>query len=376
MQNFAKFLRYLLLLAFTFNLIKAQGYTVSELTATCKSGQVFFTWKNPAASNLQYNLYRCTIPILTALQITPDAFVGYVRDNSAKNIRKSELKNSDFYFVITDGQAALASDRGLYVSTCTAGGNFYYAVTVTDLNTGIEDKTILPGFNALLLFVSESIAKPKPVLQAVTTQPNGDISNEYVVWGDNHSSSQWPAFNNAGSYGYNFTLQEHGVTSGQPLFVQFCDQSPFKKVDASFCSDCNVLQPDDWLPNGENTYWVGYNNSYNMYTPNGQNPIVTSGFVYSFTQARLREILKWARLQSDIDSTRVYMSGKSHNGFGCMITALNNPSAVACIYPVVTPIMYRTKSGNKREHLFCKANSNIPSDVLYPGTTDSILIWD
>ncbi|MCS6990284.1 MAG: hypothetical protein NZL95_00270 [Chitinophagales bacterium] len=349
---------------------------MTELTGFYRSGQVFLTWKNPGALNLQYNLYRSTEPIVDPAHLNSSTYRGFVRDYSGKNVRKSTLKNKDFYYVITEGQSALASDRGLYVATSTHNGTFYYAVTVTDLTTGIEDKTLILGGNSLLYGIQEQVAKPQPVLQTITNQSNGDISYEYVIWGDNHSSPLWPAFNNVGSFGYLFTLQKRGNAEGQPLFVQFADQSPLKKISSDLCSNCNMLQPDDWLPNGSNTYWIGYNNSYNMYVPNYLNPIVTSGVVHTFTQKRLREILLWARRQPGVDSNRVYFRGKSHNGFGALITALNNPDIVSAFYVIVAPVFYKTVNGDRREHTFCKASSNLPTDVTYPGTNDSILIWD
>lgn len=354
----------------------AFAYVVTELSAFARHGQVFLTWKNPAVYNLQYNLYRSDEPITSAAQLNSSTYRGFVRDHSGKNVRKSTLKNKDIYLVITENEAALSSDRGLYVATTTANGVFYYAVTVTDLTTGNEDKTIIPGSNALTYGIMETIAKPQPVLQTITNQSNGDISYEYVIWGDNHSSPVWPAFNNVGSYGYMFTLQKRGNYEGQPLFVQFADQSPIKKISDDLCSNCNMLQPDDWMPNGSNTYWIGYNNSYNMYVPNYENPKVSSGFVHTFTQKRMREILLWARRQPGVDSNRVYLRGKSHNGFGAMITALNNPDIVSAFYVIVAPVFYKTVSGDRREYTFCKASSNIPTDVTYPGTNDSILIWD
>ncbi len=356
--------------------LSAVPYTVSNLSAFTQHGQVFLTWTNPAATNLQYCLYKSATPIVSSEQLTAATYRGFVRDYSGKNVRKSLLKNKDFYLVIQEGGAALASNQGLYVATTTDNGLFYYCVTVIDLSTGIEDKTVIPGANSLTAGVWETIAKPQPVLQTITNQNNGDISYEYVVWGDNYSSPVWPAFNNVGSYGYMFTLQKRGVTDGQPLFVKFVDQSPIKKVDEDLCTNCNMLQPDDWLPNGSNTYWIGYNNSYNMYVPNYENPKVSSGVVHAYTQKRLREILLWARRQPGVDSNRVYFQGKSHNGFGAMITALNNPDIVSAFYTIVAPFFHKTVSGDRREYTFCKASSNLPTDITYPGTNDSILIWD
>ncbi|HYV93786.1 MAG TPA: MopE-related protein [Chitinophagales bacterium] len=216
---------------------------------------------------------------------------------------------------------------------------------------------------------------PKPVLQIISTQPNGDLCNEYVVWGNNQELPHWRALNNLGSYGYNFTVQTRGNAFNQPLFVQFQDSNPFSKLDSSFCQNCNMLQLDDRLPNGQGTYWVGYNDSYNMYLPNDSNPIVTSGKVHTYSQAMTQAIIRWTKRQSGVDSNRIYMTGQSHNGFGCMLTAMNMPSEIACIYNVAGPIIYKTATGDAREHQFCLASANIATDIDYPGTTDSMLIW-
>lgn len=354
------------------------SYTVTELTALYQNGQVFLTWKNPAATNLQYNVYRSLLPIVTSSQLTSATYLGFVRDNSGQNLRKSQVTigNEVFYYVITPNESPLGSDRGLYVATCTAIGIYYYAVTVTTLDNNQEAKSIQVGKNSLLLGVIETVAMPRPVLQTITTQNNGDISYEYVLWGNNQELPHWRAFNNVGSYGYNFSVQTRGTSLNQPLYVKFQDSNPFSALADSLCSDCNMLQLDDRLPNGEGTYWVGYNDSYNMYLPNASNPKVTSGIVHTYSQALTQAIIRWTKRQPGIDSTRIYMTGTSHNGFGCMLTAMNMPSEIACIYNVAGPIIYKTKPGDSREYQFCKVSSNLPTDVYYPGTTDPIDIWD
>ncbi len=366
---------YSLILIVILRSFTATGATVTELTAVSLNGQVFLTWKNVIGTNFQYNVYRSVLPITSATQLISDNYLGYVRDNSGKNIRKSQLKNSNYYFVIANSQPALASDRGLYVATSASSLTYYYAVTVTTLSDNIEDKTITSG-NSLLSPVSETVALPQAVLQTITTQGNGDLSYEYVIWGDNQTTSNWRAFNNVGSYGYNFTIQKKGNYNNQPLCIQFIDQGPFKKVGSDFCNDCNILSLDDWLPNGENTYWIGYNDSYNMYVSNNANPINTTNTVRTFSQSKTQEIIRFARRQPNIDSTRVYMFGNSHNGFGALITAMNIPSEISSLYLTSPPLIYKTKNGDIREHQFCKASSNVPTNINYPGTSNPILIWD
>ena len=104
--------------------IPAKAYLVTEIQAAYSNGQVFLTWKNPTATNLQYNVYRSTSP-LNASNINSSTYLGYVRDNSAKNSRKSQLYGSTYYFKINASAPPLASDRGLYVATCTNAGSYY-----------------------------------------------------------------------------------------------------------------------------------------------------------------------------------------------------------------------------------------------------------
>ena len=175
------------------------AYTVTELQAVKYNGQVFLTWKNPAATNLQYNLYRSSSPITSTANLNSNNYIGFVRDNSAKNIRKSTLYGGNYYYKITSTAAPLASDRGLYVATCTSNGNFYYAVTVTNLSNGQEDKSVLNSSNSLVSPIAESIANPQPVLQYQGVENDGTLRYEYAQWGNNQSTSLYPAFTNAGS---------------------------------------------------------------------------------------------------------------------------------------------------------------------------------
>src|SRR6185295_2966701 len=96
---------------------------------------------------------------------------------------------------------------------------------------------------------------------------------------------------------------------------------------------------------------------------------------HTYSQAMTQAIIRWTKRQPGIDSTRIYMTGLSHCGFGCMLTAMNMPSEIACIYNVAGPIIYKTLTGDSREYQLCKSTSNLPTDICYPGTNDTMLIW-
>src|SRR5215831_7599155 len=89
----------------------AFGYTVSDLKSSVHSGQIFFTWTNPKQTNCQYNLYRSSTQITQSSQLTPSSLIGYVRDSSGVNIRKSELEKGDFCFLIPGHSSPLGDNK-------------------------------------------------------------------------------------------------------------------------------------------------------------------------------------------------------------------------------------------------------------------------
>ncbi|HUM47267.1 MAG TPA: putative metal-binding motif-containing protein, partial [Chitinophagales bacterium] len=353
--------------------IAASGYVVTELQANYSNGQVFLTWKNPAASNLQYNVYRSNLPILTFLDLNSSTYLGYVRDNSAKNIRKSSLYGQSFYFKTSATASPLASDRGLYVATCTNNASYYYAVTVVNLSNNQEDQLLVVAANSLLLPVAETVADPQPVLQFQSVENDGTLRYEYAQWGNNQNAPHYPAFNNAGSYAHNFTVFKIGNSTNRSIYVQFKDDSPFSTSGINICTDCNVLKIDDRLPNGVDTYWSGWNESYNMYSTN--NPVATTGVVNMYTQVRLKETLEWVRKNISADSNKVYLTGISHNGFGALLTSQMWPEMVAAVSSKNAPILIKPINGSEREQQWSDNLENLNTDYIDKNTGLPIQLW-
>jgi hypothetical protein len=244
-----------------------------------------------------------------------------------------------------------------------------------DLSTNIEDKIITTGSNSLKPGIKEhiSMGDPEPILQNTINQSNGDINYEYVIWGNNQDGAKFSAFNNCGSYGYNFTLVNRNPGVSGPLFIKFDDDDPFKALGGVDCNECNLLQLDDWLPNGENSYWVGFNTNYDMYS--SSNPEQTTGVIRTYTQNRLDKIIAWASSQPQVDPTRVYSSGFSHNGYGAMLTSVMIPSQIAATQMTVSPCLIKAVNGSDREGQWCASNSSLNSDIIDPNTGDSLSIW-
>lgn len=250
----------------------------------------------------------------------------------------------------------------------------YYAVMVKNLSDGLEDKTITMGDNSLSTPVQEARTDPKPILQSITVKSNGDISNEYTIWGDNRDVSHYKAFNNCGSYGYDFAFVSRNPGAAGPLFIKFTDDDPFAMIPGAMCSECNIIQLDDWLPNGNTTYWVGYNTNYDIYST--KNPLQTSGIVRTYTQNRLRAIIAWAASQPNVDRTHVYSTGVSHNGFGAMFTSVMMPSLIAATQATVPPCLIKAAKGSDWETEWSTTDLNLKTDVVDPNTGDTLLLWN
>jgi hypothetical protein len=350
----------------------AWAYTVSELAAFYRDGQVFITWQNPPAENLRYKVYRSLLPITNTAELGDAAYIGFVRDQSSKNIRKSQLAEGDYFFTIEPAAGSLNQTTGLYVHTSTDAQAWYYAVVVENLLTNEEDQQVFPGENSLMVPVTEQVGSPAPVLQHSYTFDDV-TAYEWVIWGNNVSSTAMPAFNNAGSYGYNFTFFERG-NSSLPLYLLFRSSDPFTKINSDFSAGKHVLLLDDWMPNGKATDWFGFHELYDMYEFN--NPVQTAGTVKAFTQARIHYTLDWILKNQPVDASRVYASGASHNGLGAALTALLHPELFAAVWISVAPILVKAVNGSDWEEVWCDASKNVFTDIINPATNSPYRIFD
>src|SRR2546430_17694565 len=80
---------------------KSQAYTVSNLATEYHNGQIFLTWTNPSATNLQYNVYRSVLPLTLSSQLNSNTYLGFVRDSSSKNIFWSQQSKANIFYKIT-----------------------------------------------------------------------------------------------------------------------------------------------------------------------------------------------------------------------------------------------------------------------------------
>lgn len=363
---------------------QASAYTVTGLQATYANGQIFLTWTNPNATNLQYNVYRSTTAFTSSADFTTEKRLGFVRDNSAKNIHWSILAEQDVYYRITDGGAPLASNKGLYVTTCINNVAYYYAVTVTDLSNNVEDKTVVAGQNTLTTPIAGSKTQPKPVFQQTVTTKNGEVKHHYVFFVDNQETEDFPAMCNVGSYGFNFWYVKRGSATSYPLFLQFegsSGGSADKKLslDSSW-TNCYIIGLFDWLPtpkdNGEiglSNYNFGWHENFNIYS--NTNPIPTTGRIRTYAQKLYREILEWAENNLPVDNKKIYTRGSSSNGFGAVLMANLYSEKIAAVYAMLEPTGLSAGT-NTYKQMWGDASINLKTDVIAFDTGDTLTYTD
>ncbi|MEO5673930.1 MAG: hypothetical protein ABIQ74_04735 [Chitinophagales bacterium] len=391
MRNFTRILLLACLTLIYYSDAGATAY-ISNLKASSRNGQTFLTWTCPAGTNFKYNVYRSKSLLDLKSKLNNTHFLGYVRDSSTLNIRQTRIRGSKVFFNIQDGEAALASNKGLYVVTCTENTSFYYAVTVTDLTLNKEYKKITMGTTSLLSPVSEVVADPQPVLQGTEIlNATGDLSYKYVQFGNNQDLNHYPSMFSQGSYGFNFFIVYRGNYENGPLFTFYEGLEGNALVGSGLgtfdtMTNCVIISMDDWLPvpngygptGGLNTFWSGYHEDFNPYTLS--NPIPSSGTVRMYPQHRYIHTLNWASKYLPIDSNRIYLLGISAGGFGALLTTMIIPQKIAAVYTMVTPVVIKASAQNGTdttdEKFWGVEGSNLPADVNDPITGTPLSISD
>ncbi|MBA3647292.1 MAG: hypothetical protein H0W62_01885 [Chitinophagales bacterium] len=363
--------------------------TVTNISAIYRNGQTFTTWTSPKGTNLQYNVYRSTSKFTSSSQLSSSTFLGFVRDSSSKNIRRTSLDHQNVFFKIKDNGNPLSASQGLYVTTSVNGKSYYYAVTVTTLSDNKEDKTITIGSNSLSTPVKEKVSDPLPVWQDSIHWSTGDEVQMYVIFGNNQEAENMPAFNSKGSYGYNFYVLKRGAKSKYALF-EFYEGLQENSIKGNGLSqfmngtitDCYIMGMDDWLPssasNGDHTYWNGYHQSYDFYS--GTNPVPSSGTIKTFSQRRYIYLLGWAKKNLPLDTSKVYLVGVSAGGFGVLTTAMIIPDQIAAVYEAAGPFLVQPEGNDSKSQeltqMWGEASKDLSSDIKYPSSENDIGIYE
>jgi len=182
-----------LALVFANMTVEAQNApSVTGIQAIQHDGQTFITWTDAAPGiygvNYRYDIYRSANGPITntgsaslvqmsvynnsAQLIGPKPYIQLTRLDSVLPTVKTQ-----------NGGTPLPVWSGVAVYTNLAAENAYYAVITHDLTGATADSQIVPGDNAMVVPVSESVGNVKPILQIPGTAALRMIgcSNCYVT---------------------------------------------------------------------------------------------------------------------------------------------------------------------------------------------------
>lgn len=373
---------FFLLLTFAGSL-SSEAYSVSDFNEEYHNGQVFITWTNAPATNLQYNVYRSSTPLTLPAQLTANEYLGFVRDNSAQNVFMTNASGSPVYYKITDSGQPLSASKGLYVVTCNDAQSYYYVITVTNLSTGAEDKTIIQGANTGIVPIADIVAKPQAVFQDSVLTNDGEWKVYYVMYVDNRETPLFPAMNSTGSYGFTFFTIKRGTAAKYPLFLLFesIGTNVNKNINLEMTfTNCYIIGLFDWLPVpksdgtiGQSDYFCCYHENFNIYINN--NPIPATGVVRTYSQNLYWEEIYWLESHFPIDTTRLYCKGSSSEGYGALLTAALAPEKIAAVYGIVEPNS-TSASSDIYKQMWGTAQAKLKTDRLKYGTGDTLLFTD
>jgi hypothetical protein len=313
--------------------VVAQGLEptqVSGLVATHRNGQTFLTWTAPPGLGWTYHVYRSLQPITSASSLASATLLAQVGDSTWCDHRLYVLTGTAHHLAVDSLAPPLATTQGLFVETPAMSGSAWYAVTA-QLASYDEDRAITPGVNALTSPVAEQVATPRPVFQR--TLPVGTLNADvYALWVDDHDTPLAPAMANRAGMLFDCAIVRGG-TSGGMLIRPHQRQGNFLGVLAGTSTPGEwVLALDDPLPNGENTFWYGYHENYDVTSQANVPP--TTGVVRDYTMRRVLLTVLWARRNFPIDTTRVYAYGYSMGGIGSVLLAYRRPDLLAAVISV------------------------------------------
>lgn len=307
------------------------------LVARHRDGQTFLSWNAPPGTGWSYRVYASPSPITTAGDLAAATPVGSVGDSSACDLRLTHLLGSPFGYRVEPNDPELPPGGGLFVRTVTVPGSSWYAVTATP-GAFAEDDTIVPGQNALVAPIAEAPAVPRPVYQR-TVQSGGRAVEIWTLWTWDEDLPGFPAMADVRGLAFDCGLVRGGSFLA-PLVVGFHARrgSMLDAVGGAFLPGEWVLAPDDYLPNGDNTFWYGYHRGYDVHSTSNAPP--DTGTVVGFTARRVDWTLDWVRREFPIDTTRVFTYGYSMGGMGSAQLAFRTPAKIAGVMSVIGQFDY------------------------------------
>ncbi len=302
----------------------------SGLTAFHSHGQTFLTWHCPPGTGWTYRVYRSNVAIATAGDLSHATLLAQVGDSTWYDRRLSLIRGQTCAYAVDSVAGPLAEDQGVVVITNPSSSQAWYAVTAQPA-TDLENTLVTPGDNALAQPLLEPLELPEPVFQR-TLHVNGADVDVYTLWISSSGSPLFPPMSNRAGMAFDCGI-ERG-TPGSALIVRpHARGSDFLSVVGGTSSPGEwVLALDDPLPNGQNTFWYGYHQAYDITGSNKWTPL--SGTIVDYTWRRVIHTLGWARRRFPVDTTRVYAYGYSMGGIGSTMLAFNRPDWIAAVMSI------------------------------------------
>jgi predicted esterase len=362
----------------------------SGLTAFFRSGQTFLTW-DEVDGDAAYRIYRSSTPFADEADLTADALVATVGDETsldlAASIDRLAADAGDYripirvHYSIVDNGPQLSDDTGLFVFTAKQDEIAYYAVTA--VVGGVEVGGVEPGVNALGQGVAEQVGPVVPVRQ--------NDEADYVHWTDDVGTSYYPAMSRAPSVPYTFRVRRPdgdgpfpliGVLHGLLFQYDTPDSLRYAKVDADHqdavhvaldspvlsAADVEGLDPIDvaGYPTGGGWYgWIEPGSS-------GPNDKIAQRVLWTLDQVERTE---------QVDPHRVSLTGESVGAIGSMVLAFTHPDRFAAIHAYVPYL--RQRAGSLRAlfpldllgMLDDEPAEELPYLMLTAGRLDQVMTW-
>ena len=303
---------------------------VNNLSGFYNSGQVFLTWQKAEDTTAFYKVYRSLSPISNGSQLANCEYLGLTNSHSSRDHDLSRHDGFDQFLVIEAGKPPLSSNTGLFVATTLLNGAYYYAVTT--LIEGIEELTIIQGANSLQNPVIETVDIPQPVFQQTRLVSSKPV-DIYAIFISTRYAMDQPLMNSAGFIANDFAVYRNGATSGQhPLRIRFHGGGAdfFNNIILTQTDEIN-LNPENFLPSGDNSSWWGANENFNIFNTDSNEIPPTTGVNYDYYQQQITRLIDWAIANLPVDSNRIYLEGSSLGSIGAYFYAITYPERIAAV---------------------------------------------
>lgn len=320
---------------------------LAGVEAFYRAGQTFVTWpEDTAVAGEAYHVYRHTAPITSANLEAATRLTGrwgpivegsaaYTNERSWPNAADPQPRQRNF--IITDDGPELPDMTGLFVWTTHEDGTFYYAVTT--VAGGVEDRTIVPGQNATLTGVVETVATPAPIRVQTTASGHGFVYTQFMDY------AEWnPTFD---GYAYNYSVAlpvGYDGSAAVPLLVYMQGWGDRYGVHDGTPWDFNSIWLD--VDDPRQTWHYGYSADfdYRTFDPDDPHP-PTTGTIVNFTEQRILQAVDEVTRLFRVDEQRIHGHGSSMGGSGMLTLGMRYPNVFAAVYAGLPMTDYAAADG-------------------------------